>query len=75
MAVSRSGRGGGVRSSTKVGPNYDEGRYDVPWNQNIDAPFGESRDEKSILSEAGMLYENDGEPITKGKYDALWNGK
>lgn len=40
---SRPGRGGEVRKSPYVGPDYPEANYWNPWNVGIDEPYGESK--------------------------------
>lgn len=76
MAMKRGyPREGNVKSNPCVGPNYDNGRFYVPSNANVDAPFGDERDSKTIQSEAGLLFEGGGAPLHKGQYDEFWEGK
>lgn len=63
-----------VRKGKCVGPEYAEGRFEAPWNADLDGPFG-SHDEKDIFSESGNTFEEGGAPMNKGKYDPLWEGK
>lgn len=75
MAMTR-GRPGSpaVRKGRAVGPSYPDGKFDAPWNADIDSPFG-SHDEKDIFTEAGTTFDDGGAPLEKGNYDKLWEGK
>jgi hypothetical protein len=64
-----------VRKSSKVGPSYPDGRFDVPMNADIDRPFGDERDTKTVQSEAGLQFEGGGAPLEKGRYNELWEGR
>lgn len=66
---------GKVRKSRVVGPDFADDRFHAPWNAEYDHPFGEARDDKAVMSEAGMVFEADDQPIEKGNYDKYWDGK
>jgi hypothetical protein len=65
----------GVKHNKAVGPDYDNGKFNVPMNADIDGPIGDARDDKAIQSEAGLQFEGGGAPLHKGQYDELWGGK
>ena len=76
MSVKRSRPGvSTVRKGKCVGPDYPEGHFTAPWNQNIDHPYGEARDDKAIMTEAGETFEFDDAGLNKGGYNKLWEGK
>lgn len=76
MAMKRGYPGGAnVKKNPCVGPDYDNGRFYVPQNADIDGPIGDERNDKAIQSEAGLLFEGGGAPLHKGQYDEFWEGK
>jgi hypothetical protein len=71
MAADKKRGGGAVRKSSKVGPDYAEGRYEVPWNCDLDTTYG-NKTSKAIHSPAESTFEP---PVgIHGGYDKLWNG-
>ena len=70
--MAKEHKGGAVRKSTKVGPDYAEGRYEVPWNAEIGGSYG-SKKGKTIDSPAGTTFEP---PFSiHHGYGELWEGK
>jgi hypothetical protein len=76
MALKR-GRPGNpkVRSGKCVGPDFPAGKFYSPYNADIDFTFGGDRDDKTVLSEAGLTFEGGGAEVEEGRYDPLWEGK
>lgn len=67
------GKGGAVRKSSKVGPDYAEGRYEVPWNASVDSGWFGGETGKSVHSPAQTTWDP---PMSiHDGYDKLWHGK
>jgi hypothetical protein len=67
--------GGSIRKSIKVGPDYPEQLYDVPWGAvEFDDHWSGDKTGKTLYSPNGLTTEPD-IPVNEKGYNELWEGK